>query len=383
MPRTALLLKASANRVYGEAAFALGRAELAVLDEAVLGLGASVERATLGGVDYLVAEHDAPLRAAAVAAVSNLSSLHALYALDGSVLVPLEVRPRAVVGEDLTTIQRYPGKTNEAFTHLLVNLALSVGGRFDDLLAGERLALLDPACGRGTTLNRAAVYGMDACGIELDQRDVEAYTVFLLTYLKGHRYKHKLEQAKLRKGRERPAHRITVTYRTAEDPSTQRVLDVIHDDTRQARTHLRDRSMDLLVCDLPYGVQHGAHGESGRASRGPARLLEEALPVWFALCRPGAGVALAWNRRTLDRARLESHVQHAGFELAAPEGDGRFVHRVDQAIQRDVLLARRPRPIPGRAGPVRTASAAHQPREGDDPPPGGGPAIHRALRGPR
>ncbi len=264
-------------------------------------------------------------------------------------LRPLEVNPLAVVGEDLTTIQRYQGKTNEAFTHLLVNLALAAGGRFGSLLAGQRLRLLDPACGRGTTLNRAAVYGMDACGLELDQRDVEAYTVFLLTYLKDHRYKHKLEQAKLRKGRDRPAHRITVTYGESKDRSTHRVIDVVHDDTREARTHLKDRSMDLLVCDLPYGVQHGAHGEGNRPSRGPARLLQEALPVWWELCRPGAGVTLAWNRRTLERAELERLVLASGFELAAPEGDDRFVHRVDQAIQRDVLVARRPGPVPGRA----------------------------------
>jgi SAM-dependent methyltransferase len=345
VPRTALLLKASANRVYGEAAFALGQAELAVLDDAVLHLGLSVERATLGGVVYLVADHDEPLTAAAVRTLSNLSSLHALFAMDGPLLRPLPVEPLVVVGEDLTTIQRYQGKTNEAFTHLLVNLALAASGRFPDLLAGQRLRLLDPACGRGTTLNRAAVYGLDACGVELDQRDVEAYTVFLLTYLKDHRYKHKLEQAKLRKGRDRPAHRITVTYGASKDRTTHRVADVVHDDTRLARAHFKDRSMDLLVCDLPYGVQHGAHGEGG-SSRGPARLLGEALPVWFELLRPGAGVALAWNRRTLGREELERQLTAAGFELVTPEGDERFGHRVDQAIQRDVVVARRPAPEP-------------------------------------
>lgn len=350
MPRTALLLKASANRVYGEAAFALGQAELAVLDDAVLHLGLAVERVALGGIDYLVADHAEPLPAEAVRTLSNLSSLHALFALDGSLLRPLPVEPLAVVGEDITTIQRYQGKTNEAFTHLLVNLALAACGRFPDLLAGQRLRLLDPACGRGTTLNRAAVYGLDACGVELDQRDVESYTVFLLTYLKDHRYKHKVEQARLRKGRDRPAHRITVTYGSSKDRSTHRVVDVVHDDTRQSRTHLQDRSMDLLVCDLPYGVQHAAHGEGATPSRGPSRLLEEALPVWFELLRPGAGVALGWNRRTLGRDQLERLVVGAGFELLGPEGDERFVHRVDHAIQRDVLVARRrvPEPAPRR-----------------------------------
>jgi len=349
VPRTALLLKANANRVYGEAAFALGAAELAVLDAAHLHADLTVERATIGGVDYLVAAHDEPLSDDALAVLSNLSSLHAAFAVEGGLLRPLTVAPRQLVDEDITTIQRYQGKTNEAFTHLLVNLALSVGGGWGRLLAGERLALLDPAAGRGTTLNRAAVYGIDAHGVELDQRDVEAYVVFLLTYLKDHRFKHKLEQAKLRKGRERPAHRVTVTYGRDKDRRTHRVIDAIHDDMREAATHLKARSIDLLACDLPYGVQHGAHGDGPKPSRGPGRLLQRAAPVWFELLRPGAGVALAWNRKTMRREELEEIVQAAGFALARPEGDDAFVHRVDQAIERDVLLATRP---PGR-GPAR------------------------------
>lgn len=340
MPTTALLLRASANRVYGESAFALAQAELALVGGGALERAAS-RREALGGVDYLLVDHDHPLDGATAARLANLSSLHAAFSVEGELLRPVELRAVAAVPEDLTTIQRYPGKTNEAFTHLLVNVALAAGGGLDRLLAGERLRLLDPACGRGTTLNRAACYGMDACGIDVDQRDVEAYTVFFLTWLKDHRYKHDLEQAKLRKGRAHPAHRITVTYGPGKDRAAHRVVDVIHDDMRNARTHLKARSMDLLACDLPYGVQHGAQA-TGRADRGPQRLLEEALPVWLDLLRPGAGVALAWNRRTMRRPELAALLTGAGFELCTPADDDAFVHRVDRAIERDVLVARRP-----------------------------------------
>ena len=348
MATTVLLLKASANRVYGQASYALAGAELATFAGALDAHWRS-ERRTLGGVDYVALDHERPLTADELAVLSNLSSLHAAFTEEGDLLRPVPIDPRAVLSEDITTIQRYPGKTNEAFTHLLVNVALAAGGALPRLLAGERLRLLDPACGRGTTLNRAAVYGMDACGIELDQRDVEAYTVFLLTWLKDHRLKHKLDQAKLRKGRDRPAHRITVTYGESKDRRAHRTIDVVHDDTLAARTHWPARSMDLLVCDLPYGVQHGAHGSHGPAptlDRGPAGLLRRALPVWFDLLRPGAGVALAWNRKTMARGVLEELVLAAGFERAGPGDPEAFVHRVDQAITRDVLVA--VRPVPGR-----------------------------------
>lgn len=342
MATIALLLKANANRVYGAAALDLAAAELTIIDRAAMRatLG-DLRRATLGGVEYLLVDTPASLEPTQLALLSNLSSLHAAFALDGDLLRPLPIAPRVVVDEDITTIQRYSGKTNEAFTHLLVNVATAVSGCFPRLLSGERVRLLDPACGRGTTLNRAAVYGMDACGIELDQRDVEAYTTFLLTWMKDKRLKHHLDQARLRKGRARPAHRITVTYGETKDRLAHRVVDVIHDDTVDAAAHLRPRSFDVLVADLPYGVQHGAHA-GGSLARGPAELLDAALPVWFELLRPGAGAALAWNRRTLVRPDVVARLTAAGFSVD-PVGDAdELCHRVDRSITRDVVVATRP-----------------------------------------
>ena len=195
-------------------------------------------------------------------------------------------------------------------------------------------------CGRGTTLNRAALYGIDAFGIEVESRDVAAYDTFITTWMKGHRMKHTVERAALRKGRSRPAHRITIRYGASKDTAAHRVLDVVHDDSRAAREHHRARSVDLLVADLPYGVQHRSAGDQGRA-RGPEALLADALPAWVEVLRPGGGAALAWNRRTLDRPRFVELASAAGLEVWQPEDD-RFAHRVDRAIDRDVLIGHRP-----------------------------------------
>jgi hypothetical protein len=345
MPRYLVLVKASANRVYGASSSALAAAELACLDAGPLGgVVRASGRESVAGVEYLTFETQAPLADDARRVLSNLSSLHALFEDHGEGLLrPVPVAPVARADDDVTTIQRYSGKTNEAFTHLLVNVALAqTADGFGRLLRGERLSLLDPACGRGTSLNRAVVYGMDAHGLELDQRDVEAYTSFILTWMKDKRLKHKLEQAKLRKGRDTPAHRITVTYGPGKDRSEHRVVDIVHDDTLAADTHLKARSIDLMVCDLPYGVQHGSQPAGGPLQRGPAGLLRQALPVWLRLLRPGAGVALAWNRNTLTRPELVGLLAGAGFELRADSADDSFVHRVDRAVLRDVVLAARP-----------------------------------------
>jgi hypothetical protein len=340
VPRYAILLRASANRVYASATVDLARAELVLFGRRVLGEALKSSCDAIGGVEYVVVDIAHPIDARAWTALANLSGLHAAFEVeaDGR-LRPIECAPRRLLDEDLVTIQRYAGKTNEAFTHLLVNLALLAG---DDalprMLNGDRLRLLDPVCGRGTTLNRAALYGIDAFGIEIDQRDVAAYDTFITTWLRDHRMKHAVQRATLRKGRTRPAHRLTIRYGRSKDTATHRTIDVVHDDSRRAIDHHRARSIDVLVGDLPYGVQHGSEAAEGRA-RGPETFLAESLPAWREVLRSGAGVALAWNRRTLPRARLVELATRAGFEVASSDDD-RFVHRVDRSITRDVLIGR-------------------------------------------
>ena len=137
MPRHALLLKANANRVYGEAAFALAQAELASLDRGALGgIVEATGRETIGGVDYLVLDTADVLAPASLEVLSNLSSLHALFEVEDQRFRPVAISPRAVMDEDVTTIQRYSGKTNEAFTHLLVNVALAESGALPSSAGG-------------------------------------------------------------------------------------------------------------------------------------------------------------------------------------------------------------------------------------------------------
>jgi SAM-dependent methyltransferase len=341
VPRYALLLRASGNRVYGEAAPALATAELGVLGRHAVE-ATSIDRASIAGVDYLVLEVEAGLDDDATAVLATLSGLHAAYAIDDDGRFrPVPLHPRRYLDEDIVTIQRYPGKTNEAFAHLLVNVGLAAGDTtLRRWLEGERLRLLDPVCGRGSTLNRAALLGIDAYGIEVDRREVAAYETFLTTWLKDKRLKHAVARATMRKGRPVPAHRLTITYGASKDRATHRTIEVVTDDSRSARDHHKARSVDLLVGDLPYGVQHGAR-EGDARSRGPETFLADALPVWRDVLRPGGGLALAFNRRTLRRADLVDLAASAGLDVSGAGDDG-FVHRVDRSITRDVLVGRRP-----------------------------------------
>jgi SAM-dependent methyltransferase len=332
--RFALLLTPGANRVYGRSSPALGRAELSMLNE--FGLGgrlSDLAAERLGGVAYLTFGASG-LDAGEIAVLSNLSGLFALFEREGpDRLRPVDLTPLDRWDDDLITIQRYSGKTNEQFTKLLVNLALVVGhggGAFRP--PGGGLRVVDPLCGRGTTLNQAVMYGFDAAGIETDKRDVDAYVTFFSTWLKNKRVKHHVERQKLRTT-------ITLAATKAEQKQSlgQRVV-VIADDTGRAVDHLGKNSADAIVADLPYGIQHGSRARS-ELSRRPSDLLADALPVWRSLLRPGAAMALAWNTRTLEREAFSQALEAAGLEPVDRLG---FSHQVDSSITRDLIIARRP-----------------------------------------
>ena len=338
MSRYALLLAPSANRVYADQAARLSRAELAAFAPVLSGDLADVGEEDLGGVPYLT--FSAELTTRDVAYLANLSAAYALFERPGDDLLrPVTLTPLARYDSDLITIPKYAGKTNEQFTKLLLNLTLLASAAAPRMLNGP-ITVGDPLCGRGTTLNQALMYGYDAIGIEIDARDVEAYEAFLKTYLRRKRLKHTAETAPVRRGGKRVARRLDVTVAASKDDhkagAVQR-LTVLQADTTRLAGLLRAGCADVLVADAPYGVAHGSHDEAGGLSRRPLELLERAVPEWVALLKPGGAIGLAWNTKVAKRALAEDILLANGLEIV-PQDD--LSHRVDQAIERDVLVAR-------------------------------------------
>lgn len=344
MPTYALLILPSTNRVYAEAAVALTQAELALFSEAVLGgrLTGLAQR-LIGGVSYVTFDADA-LGSADIAFLSNLSSVYALFELTGGVLRPVELSKLDRFDDDLITIQKYQGKTNEQFTKLLVNATLLWSAFAADMTRGK-LALLDPVCGRGTTLNQALMYGWDAAGIDIDGKDFEAYKAFLLTWCKRKRIKHRAETSLVRRDRQVVARRFNVTLAAAKDDYkaglTQRV-DVVNADTVRAREFFRSESFHLLVADLPYGVQHGSRTAGKGLARSPLDLLASAVPAWSQLLKPGGALGISLNTFVARREAAAGIVAGYGLHIADSGPYLSLEHRVDQAINRDILVARKP-----------------------------------------
>jgi SAM-dependent methyltransferase len=362
MNRYAFLILPSHNRVYADAAPSMARAELAVLSAALPDAAiedGSVGETLIGGVPYVTFQSDS-LSERDVALLANLSSLYALFEVTGAtgneLLRPVPLRRLDRFDDDLLTILKYAGKTNEQFTKLLLNVTLASSGVAREVLPpqGRRLAVLDPLCGRGTTLNQALMYGFDAYGMDTDRRDVEAYAVFIQRWLKDKRLKHQADFSPVRRDRQVVARRLTAEFAATKDEykagDVQR-LEVVEADTTQVAEFFRKASADLVVADLPYGVQHGSHaaGRAGGERRAPARnpveLLRAAAPAWAKTLRPGGALGISWNTLVVRREQAAEALAAAGLEVLDSAPYHAFRHRVDQAITRDILIARPPRDL--------------------------------------
>jgi len=338
MPRYALLILPAFNRVYGESSVRLTRAELAVFsDRALSATVAEVEESLIGGLPYVTFTTASPLAEPDVALLSNLSSVYALFGMEGELLRPLMMRPLDRLSSDLLTIQKYAGKTNEHFTKLLLNVTALAS----DFPLDGKLSVFDPMCGRGTTLNQALMYGYDAAGLDVDGKDFDAYAGFLKTWLKNKRLKHTAETVPVRRDRVLIGRRLTVTFGVSKESyksgDTQHVS-VVNADTLRGRDFFKPRSFHLIVTDAPYGVQHGSKGGGG-LSRSPLELIRKAAPIWAELLRPGGALGISWNTYGGTRDDLAAILEAAGLDVVAyPD----FEHWVDQAIVRDIMVAGKP-----------------------------------------
>lgn len=343
MPDYAILIYPAANRVYAEASRQLLRAELAVFSRTVLSTPvADIAERVLGGVGYLTFRTSDRLSDTDVAYLSNLSTGYALFELDGEVLRPLDIEPIAAFDSDLLTIQKYPGKTNELFTKLLLNVTMLATSDPKRLLAGGA-HVLDPLCGRGTTLNQAMMYGFDATGVEADGKDFDAYCQFIKTWLRNKRVKHSAETIAIRRNKVQLGNRIDIEYgRTKQQykAGETRTLAYLNCDTSHTGELLKANSADVVVTDAPYGIQHGSQRpDKAGLTRDPVELLAAALPGWLRVLRPGGAVGISWNTNVTARADLVAVLTDAGLDIATDPGDD-FTHRVDQAIARDLIVAK-------------------------------------------
>ncbi len=329
-----LLLTPSANRVYAGQESVLAAAELSLCVPGV----DSLTPCRVAGVDYLAFSAD--LDDAALAKLSRLSASLALFRRDGQALYPVELPAGFVLDDDIVTIPKYPGKTNEQFTQLLVNVTLAAA---DPDRRATPAQILDPMCGRGTTLAVAWRLGHHGYGIEAEPSSLTAAETFFKTYLRTRRLKHSAQMSPLRRDGVALGKKLSLTLKSTNPPL---IMEMMPGDGRDSRALWGKRSFDAIVTDAPYGVVHGARAKAGNQvsrSRSPEALLAEAIPVWAGQLRGGGALGLSWNTLGLPRIRLAEIIADAGLQVCDGGEWEQLSHRVDSSIRRDVIVARKPR----------------------------------------
>lgn len=331
MTRYLLMLAPAANRVYAGEADRLAAAELSICCPEL----EQVEQVTVAGVGYLGLE----AREVDVPAIARLSATLALFErVEDDLLRPVTLTTEDWLDDDLVTIPKYPGKTNEQFTRLLTNLTLSQVRREP----GPR-EVLDPLAGRGTTLATAWLLGHDGFGVEGDAKQVEAMSAFLKTWLRRKRLKHTSTMSPVRREGRAIGKRFDASVRL---PGRRELtMAVFTGDTRSSAQLWGKRTFDAIITDAPYGVVHGAAEKGGspvRRDRSPQALLDEALPVWTSQLKPGGALGMSWNTHGLTREALGEKLSGLGLDVMDEGPWLDFSHRVDSSIQRDLVVAVKP-----------------------------------------
>ena len=150
------------------------------------------------GVLYLTFNTEEPLSKEDLAWLSRLSFTYAIFELrkKGSevILIPIRKISSYYFNDDLSTILKYTGKTNELFTRLMINVAVLSS----DFYNTKDINLLDPVAGKGTTLFESLIAGYNSYGIEINPNVAHESAVFFKKYLENGKYKHTLKKERMR-----------------------------------------------------------------------------------------------------------------------------------------------------------------------------------------
>lgn len=330
MNKYRVLINPGHNRVYYESAKKLALAELCICT------GVKGELVTVGGVDYI--EFETSDIVDILQTLSRLSFTYAVFELVGDLLRPIEPIISDEIGADINNVLKYQGKTNEQFTLMMLNIA-----RANLIEISSRLKLIDPMAGRGTTLFEGLRQGMDCYGIEIEQKSTHDAYIHMRKYLEGKRFKHSVSERRLSGDKKiftAKFSSVKISRAMKDYGDKPLIFEMVEGDSVNADKIYQKSTFDLLVSDLPYGIQHSTKiGTKGKISRSPLDLLASALPSHYNIMKPNGVVAFSFNVNVSSRQAIAELLACNGFIPLDGEYYCSMEHRVDQAILRDVIFA--------------------------------------------
>lgn len=337
MNQYAILANPGHNRIYFDTAISIACSELKAIALAYDIEFTEIGEGDLGLPACICFRTEKPLTEEALKAIGASSIYYAIFeVVEGGLLRAIAPEDFKTFPESMTQILKYTGKTNEQFTRLMVNLAISACKT-----KTPTPKLLDPMCGKGTTLYEGLIRGFDVTGIEVDEKWVHEIETFIVRFMKTGKYKHRIQTAKIPgPNGKKMANSFTLTAAVKKEDflaGDYQTMQLYGADTRKADLLLKKKSVDMIVSDLPYGVQHGTKNNDAK-DRSPLWLLQVALPAWHNALKTKGSIVLSFNEFTMKREDLAALMEEKGFVVLDDEPYINYLHRVDQSINRNIIV---------------------------------------------
>ncbi|MDN3648094.1 hypothetical protein QWZ13_04145 [Reinekea marina] len=314
MIRYALLINPQAQGAYFKDTLSVAQAEF----QAVIG-DEAIEHKPVGPFHFFHAN----LSEVQLKQAIRLSFVQGVFQVEADQLIPLDCEADFQLHDDFVFGSKYRGKTNEHLTQLLLNVGLA-----NLPTQNQPINILDPMCGRGTTLLWALRYGLNAKGIEQDVKAVDDIKQSLKKWTKLHRQKHKILEGFIGKANKKGLGKFL------EFSTNDQKMRIINGDSRDAATLIKSEKFDLIISDLPYGVQHFTTDKT----RNPLAVIDECIPGWKKALKKNGAIVLAFNSYIPKRAELIECFENHGFKAQAFTAP----HRMSESIVRDILVLKLP-----------------------------------------
>lgn len=256
--------------------------------------------------------------------LATLSFIYGIFERNNNQLTPLAIDNNFQLHEDFVFGAKYRGKTNETLTQMLINIGL----QSIDYKSVADVKLLDPMCGRGTTLLWAMRYGMTCKGIEQEAKALADVRQNVKKWCKIHRQKHQFSEgfSGVKANKQNKGKFVDFSIGNAS-------MRIIAGDSTTASDILKGEKFHLIVSDLPYGVQHFTTSKT----RNPLAVLTACAKDWSNSLKPNGVIVLAFNSYMPKRKELiaifADHQMQAS-QFSAP-------HRMSESIVRDIVVLRK------------------------------------------
>ena len=298
-----------------------------------LGLSCDLRLEEAGGACFLTFEsHE--LSEEELSYLSGHSTLSFLAEKKGNLLRPLCFSACGYLPEDLPEVLKYKGKTSATFSRMMVNTAAALSA-----FRNAPLTFFDPICGKATGCFCALTAGMNAVGIDRDQKSIREAGDYFSRYLKYHKLKHD-EKSRSETFNKQAVPVVEFRFSDLKEhyqSGNVRTLTLACADTALSPALFRKGRAHIIAADLPYGIQHAPLSDSKPESL--SGFLGRALPVWKRVLKPEGVIALSFNTLTLPSQAVRKALVSAGFRLPDNRLFSSLAHEVEHAVVRDVVFA--------------------------------------------